>query len=480
MLLPRWLPRLLAGIALAVAEQRKYRVLPNGAPLDSEPFVAEAADWESLRQQVEGHFGPSLWHAPEEDWRLTDASGVEVKSWEDLRSLPGDSPILHVVPSGMLFQWAPRAIGERFPVHVPDLEGVEIETVARHPRIFLIHNLMSADEAIGLIERAGERTGDNALQMSGVGFKTTGPRSVESLRTSASAFDMESEVAKRVLARAFNVTRVAYKEELADGLQILRYQIGQAYIAHRDWFPIGSGTSSQNFNSQVPGGSNRFATVFLYLWSPPSGGYTVFPLAEVDPSLQDSAYVSTGRDRDAASKALRSVRNYYNSTAWEIDLAESCYSKLSVKPVQLGAALFYHQDPMTGELLAHAEHGACPSLTGTKWGANLWIWNAPRHLTNGKAAEPVSTRFVNHEAATLDLAWSTDDGATWVYFGSVTAGNWLSSNTFGGHWWRFTEAGTQNEVRRFIVPLQVQMAEFSSRSEEPRIPQAPSGHGQEL
>lgn len=59
-----------------------------------------------------------------------------------------------------------------------------------------------------------------------------------------------------------------------------------------------------------------------------------------------------------------------------------------VKPFRLGAVLFYHQHPMSGRLLDGTLHGACPSMTGTKWAANLWIWNTDRHIIASHIAPP--------------------------------------------------------------------------------------------
>merc|ERR1712012_1156906 len=93
--------------------------------------------------------------------------------------------------------------------------------------------------------------------------------------------------------------------------------------------------------------------------------------------------------------------SHYKEGDWEIDLTRDCYSKLSVKPVRLGASLFYHQEPMTGRLLDEAQHGACPSVTGTKWGANLWIWNKKRHTSDpasdGNDDRQLQAMFQNRE-----------------------------------------------------------------------------------
>ena len=68
---------------------------------------------------------------------------------------------------------------------------------------------------------------------------------------------------------------IPYEEAMADGIQILRYELGQAYVAHHDYFPTGQ-SSDHNWDPRT-GGSNRWATVFLYLSDVEFGGQTVFP-----------------------------------------------------------------------------------------------------------------------------------------------------------------------------------------------------------
>eukprot|EP01047_Picozoa_sp_COSAG01_P040056 COSAG01_NODE_3345_length_6226_cov_40.305043_6_plen_62_part_00 len=46
-----------------------------------------------------------------------------------------------------------------------------------------------------------------------------------------------------------------------------RYQLKQAYIAHQDTFPLGQ-SSDHNWDP-LNGGTNRFATIFLYHAMPP-------------------------------------------------------------------------------------------------------------------------------------------------------------------------------------------------------------------
>ena len=34
-----------------------------------------------------------------------------------------------------------------------------------------------------------------------------------------------------------------------------------------------------------------------------------------------------------------------------------------------------------------SEHGGCPVLAGTKWAANVWVWNGPRYGSKEAKAE---------------------------------------------------------------------------------------------
>jgi hypothetical protein len=60
--------------------------------------------------------------------------------------------------------------------------------------------------------------------------------------------------------------------ENAEPIQVLRYEIGQKYDAHFDYF---SDTVNLRFGGQ------RVATVLMYLTDVKRGGETVFPYAEV-------------------------------------------------------------------------------------------------------------------------------------------------------------------------------------------------------
>ena len=154
---------------------------------------------------------------------------------------------------------------------------------------------------------------------------------------------------------------------MADAIQVLRYELGQAYITHTDQYAVGTVTSegAHNFDPQT-GGANRFATLFLYLSDVAMGGQTVFPASNSTPLREP--------DQVAAKRASE----LFSPDSWEARAVDTCYSKFAVYPKKGEAILFYtqHED---GALDEDAEHAGCPVLEGEKWAANLWVWNGCRY-----------------------------------------------------------------------------------------------------
>ena len=60
--------------------------------------------------------------------------------------------------------------------------------------------------------------------------------------------------------------------ENAESIQVLRYEIGQKYDAHFDYF---------HDKNNLKRGGHRIATVLMYRTDVKKGGETVFPNAEV-------------------------------------------------------------------------------------------------------------------------------------------------------------------------------------------------------
>jgi prolyl 4-hydroxylase len=123
---------------------------------------------------------------------------------------------------------------------------------------------------------------------------------------------------------------------MADGIQILRYKPKQAYIGHHDYFPTGQ---SDDFNwDPKAGGSNRFATVLLYLSDVSEGGGTVFTL-KPNATAMDANKDKSLDELVGGSDAEKMFGK--NSQDWEKDLVKTCFTNFRLLPKKGDAILFY-------------------------------------------------------------------------------------------------------------------------------------------
>ena len=151
-------------------------------------------------------------------------------------------------------------------------QPVTLKAISQKPKIFEILNFFDNADANYLISNALSLTSEiHRLKRS-----TTGSENilVDRKRTSESAFDISSTVAKKLKRRTQELLRYGpYDETVMDGFQILRYNVSAAYNTHYDYIESSSGPMYDSAN----GGTNRFATILLYLNSVEEGGETVFP-----------------------------------------------------------------------------------------------------------------------------------------------------------------------------------------------------------
>jgi prolyl 4-hydroxylase len=356
--------------------------------------------------------------------RVFNGQGQLLQSYADI--LADDR--LYLVAPGLLFMWPFVELGHRVTVTSqasPTKEPVIIESISESPRTFRLHNFFSGEEADKLVQRTLDIDDpSNKLQQSYVGPNDNKhKKQLSKHRTSENAFDTVSETAVNIRKRVFDVLSLGeYKDDLCDGLQLLRYQQKQAYIAHEDYFPVDA-TADFNFDPHK-GGSNRYATVFLYLSDVARGGQTVFPLADMPAGLpaEYGHPSNAARDYEAAGAEL------FEPGSWEIDMVRKCSTKLASYPSKSGAVLFYSQKP-NGELDPMSLHGGCPVLEGTKWGANLWIWNKRRHGLDADGTACTVT-FTNPTSREVGLYWSGTLMST-----LEPDGGSITYNSFTGHQW---------------------------------------------
>jgi prolyl 4-hydroxylase len=429
---------------------------------------------------------------------LMDHIGQRFHASQDLE----DGQRVHVLRNDRQWMWPSHAVGTKVYIDDPVIKApsgrlVEIETINSSPRVFMVNNFIDPEEADALRDYVLQiNDPELKLKRSGVGADggdESGFGETSSVRTSENAFDSTSPTAQALIKRAFALLRIPYDKNLEDGLQIVHYSAGKAYIPHHDYFPVlepgQTLEHAHNFDAQNKG-SNRFATVFLYISDVDEGGQTVFPSLESDfcrdkthnctkPGEKEFVNIKTGIsfDEEASYQGKPSPERKTNQT-WEASMIHQCYSRLAVKPKKGSAALFYSQHP-NGVLDHFSLHGGCPVISGDKWGANLWVWNGPRYgMThvidpetsfvadgfNYVAPDPteaqaaamakgppgsVHLKFVNrlpHRVKAfffMQLEAGDDRESELQHFGDVDAnGGQLGTNTFQGHGWAIqTEDG---------------------------------------
>lgn len=189
--------------------------------------------------------------------------------------------------------------------HVPAL-------VLTNPDVALYNNFLSDVECALLIWMSNDR-----LKRSQVVDNQNGGEYVDPNRSSHGTYFAvgENAVVAHIEKRISEVT--GYPVENGEGLQILRYEAGQEYRPHFDYFdPNSPAVSAQLAN-------NRVCTFLMYLNTPEDGGETIFP--------------------DAG---------------------------LSVRAKQGSAVQFSYQTPSPDTKTLHA---GTPVVKGEKWVATKWI-----------------------------------------------------------------------------------------------------------
>lgn len=406
--------------------------------------------------------------------------GVNVTTYAQM--VDGES--YYAVPYSHHFVYPATVIGERITLpHVTngDGEAIELETLTTRPRLFRLHNFVSADEVDQMIASANglgyERSTGGLATLEGAGKENQG--TFTSRRTSENAWDLGSPIAYTLKQRSYKALNLVHNPKSEDGFQVVRYQPGQFYMSHTDFFDIGE-DQYWNFDP-VNGGSNRFATVFLYLSDAELGGETVFPQADRAPNP------TTKEEDDAA--ALATMELFVNNSMAR-DFVQECRSHYRVYPKKGDAVVFYHQDRI-GKLDPTAIHGACPVLKGKKWGANLWIWNDRVYdldeVERNKPPEAKDPRamnipvvFQNPLTHTVKLYW-IDHDKSHLFQGIIRSRDQLELNSYHAHKFVVKLEDSTEEQGTIIDTITIDHTRrtmiISDQSQQPQPPAPDQGSG---
>jgi hypothetical protein len=391
--------------------------------------------------------------------RFFDQDGLEITKDADL-SLLTNGTRLAVVKGDNHFFWPTVKIGHRWrPKHVvspiPD-KPIEMETLSESPRVFLIDNFLTEEEITYLVEHAQGR-----LERSHVGI---GKETFHNQRTSKTAWDTGSKISMGIQHRGYDLVRMPWDKSTTDAVQVIRYEKGQMYLLHTDYFKVGYA----NLDSSQPGGTNRIVTIFMYLSDVDAGGGTLFPHSKHHGEVQDDRVILN------PPANLEKEIHEENKKMAQCNLADA----LQVHPKRGRAILFYNQLP-DGTLDIKAEHGGCPVAEGHKWAANVWIWNRKRprfgsggkqikrssgkgwgswlwgskskHTTHAESLE-LKIEFSNERSTAVEVFWVKPD-ATEQRFGVIGPNGKLPMNTFSGHTWVIRDAATHKKIKAVTMKV---------------------------
>tara|TARA_B110000977_G_scaffold54403_1_gene74084 strand:+ start:1269 stop:2603 length:1335 start_codon:yes stop_codon:yes gene_type:complete len=204
----------------------------------------------------------------------------------------------------------------------------------KNPKAYLFRNFLTAEECEHLMALAKKQLAPSTV----VG--TNGPVS-SGIRTSAGTFLVkgQDEVVKKIENRMAKASGLP--EPNGEGMQILRYDKGQKYDPHYDYFHDAPNSSPRR-------GGQRMATMLVYLADTESGGETIFPKAK-KPLNFDDPEGGTHEWSECAGKSGIPVQSKRGDAVLFWSLSED-----------------YQLDP--GSL-----HGACPVVAGEKWTAVKWM-----------------------------------------------------------------------------------------------------------
>ncbi|XP_038903083.1 probable prolyl 4-hydroxylase 4 [Benincasa hispida] len=208
----------------------------------------------------------------------------------------------------------------------------KVKQISWNPRAFVYEGFLTDLECDHLISLAKAE-----LKRSSVADNLSGESKVSEVRTSSGAFihkakdPIVSGIEDKIAAWTF------LPKENGEDIQVLRYEYGQKYDAHFDYF-------ADKVN--IARGGHRMATVLMYLSDVEKGGETVFPSAE------------------------ESQRRQASET--NDDLSDCAKKGIAVKPRKGDALLFFSLHPNAIPDISSL-HGGCPVIEGEKWSATKWI-----------------------------------------------------------------------------------------------------------
>ncbi|KAK7303184.1 hypothetical protein RJT34_14086 [Clitoria ternatea] len=212
------------------------------------------------------------------------------------------------------------------------IDPSKVKQISWKPRAFVYQGFLSELECEHMISIA-----KSELKRSAVADNLSGESKLSEFRTSSGMFIPKNKdpivagIEDKISSWTF------LPKENGEDIQVLRYEQGQKYDPHYDYFVD---------KVNIARGGHRVATVLMYLSDVTSGGETVFPNAEES--------------------------QHHRGSETSDDLSECAKKGIAVKPRRGDALLFFNLHPNAVPDTISL-HGGCPVIEGEKWSATKWI-----------------------------------------------------------------------------------------------------------
>ncbi|KAJ9471473.1 putative prolyl 4-hydroxylase 9 [Diplonema papillatum] len=247
---------------------------------------------------------------------LSRAKEGQVRTDYDIASINASA-----VPRGYEY---PATPAYRYP---PTLDRL-FATVSTQPRVLFFPQILTEDEIDEILRQASSRLQRSQVALTKDKLGKSGASATQEARTSHSTWVNLDGKLDGLNKRLSTIVGTTWHEPL----NVLRYEIGQHYDSHHDYF------DPKYYGSQV---NNRMATFFLYMSDTEEGGATTIPRA--------------------------------NNGKHPVNYKEAaCHQGIQVFPRRGAGVLFYDMRP-DKSLDPLSLHGACDVEKGTKWGGPVWF-----------------------------------------------------------------------------------------------------------
>ena len=245
---------------------------------------------------------------------------------------------------------------------------MKVKQVSRHPRLAVIHNFISKEEAAAIVDVAApelhpslvvrhhtepgaddDAAGDDAAGTAG---EATAGRTSHNCRVSSS-----HPIVRAAIQRAAYLCGL--EPSHAEPAQVVRYLPSQEYKPHHDWFDP---AHPESFRRKTERGGQRAVTCLAYLAEPERGGRTYFPKL-----------------------------------------------RMGFEPRVGDAVLWWNVDE-NGKEDSKTLHAGEPVEAGAKWALNLWLREKPRRGEEGDKGDKGDAGTDNKEGDALDAVDELADG----------------------------------------------------------------------